>query len=128
MDAVLGIDIAKAKFTVPLLTPDGKQRRKTCPNTPAGFDELANWLTRRHVTHVHACLSKIGPGRVRKALYFPAIAALRFTPTIRAVRQRLVAAGKPNMVIIGAAMRRLIHLAYGVLKSGNQYPATCSHP
>lgn len=320
MDAVLGIDIAKAKFTVTLRTPDGKQRRKTCPNSPAGFEALAGWLTRQHVTQVHACLeatgtygealatwlydaghqvsvvnpavihayarvqlargktdaldadliaqftvtqqpppwvppapeiralqalvrrldalygmhaqetnrlaagvtvaavrgsieavlanldeqiahvkqlirdhidrhpglrqqrtlltsipgigdataavliaelfdkpyasarqaaafaglvprlhesgtlrgrsrlSKIGPGRVRKALYFPAIAALRFNPTIRAVRQRLAAAGKPNMVIIGAAMRKLIHIAYGVLKSGKAYQATCSHP
>ena len=63
-------------------------------------------------------LSKIGPGRLRKALYFPAVTALRWNPTIRAVRERLRAAGKPPMVIIGAAMRKLIHLAYGVLKSG----------
>ena len=55
MDAVLGIDIAKAKFTVTLRTPDGKQRRKTCPNSPAGFEALAGWLTRQHVTQVHAC-------------------------------------------------------------------------
>ena len=66
-------------------------------------------------------LSKMGPGRLRKALYFPAIAALRFNPTIRAVRTRLRAAEKPSMVIIGAAMRKLIHLAYGVLKSGRAY-------
>jgi len=44
MDAVLGIDIAKAKFDVALLTPDGKRRRKSCPNTPRGFDELAQYL------------------------------------------------------------------------------------
>lgn len=319
MDAVLGIDIAKAKFAVALRTPDGKTRRKTCPNTSAGFEELGGWLTRQHVTQVHACLeatgtygealatwlydaghqvsivnpavihayarvqlarsktdaldaeliaqftvtqqpapwappppeiralqalvrrldalygmhtqetnrretaavadvrasieavlgnldaqiahvkqlirdqidrhpalrqqralltsipgigeataavliaevfdkrytsarqaaafaglvprlhesgtlrgrprlSKIGPGRVRKALYFPAIAALRFNPTIRAVRARLTAAGKPKMVIIGAAMRHLIHLAYGVLKSKQAYRATYGHP
>ena len=37
VDAVLGIDIAKAKFDVALLTPDGKIRRKSCANTrPAG--------------------------------------------------------------------------------------------
>ena len=73
-------------------------------------------------------LSKIGPGRLRKALYFPAIAPLRYNPTIRAVRTRLRAAGKPSMVIIGAAMRKLIHLAYGVLKSGRAYQPTCAHP
>jgi len=320
VDAVLGIDIAKAKFQVTLLLPDGKRRHKSCPNTVVGFAELATWLTRQRVRHVHACLeatgtygealatwlheaghlvsvinpaiihayagtqlarsktdrldadliaaftatqrpsawappapeirqlqalvrrldalqgmrtqeanrlaagvavaavrasietvlaqldaqiahvqqlirdhldqhpglrsqrdllttipgigeataavliaelfdkpytnarqaaafaglvprvvesgtlrgrarlSKIGPGRLRKALYFPAVAALRWNPTIRAVRQRLHAAGKPPMVIIGAAMRKLIHLAYGVLKSGRAYEPTCAHP
>lgn len=320
MDAVLGIDIAKAKFTSVLLTADGKLRHKSCANTVVGFEELAAWLHRQHVTRVHACLeatgtygdalatwlhdaghivsvvnpavihayartqlarsktdridaeliarftatqqprpwtppapeirqlqalvrrldalhgmrtqeanrlaagvdvvdvrasieavlasleaqiahvqqlirqhldqhpglraqrdlltsipgigdataavllaelfdkpyrsarqaaafaglvprliesgtlrgrarlSKIGPGRLRKALYFPAIAALRWNPTIRAVHARLRAAGKPPMVIIGAAMRRLIHLAYGVLKTGRAYEPTCAHP
>ena len=319
MDAVLGIDIAKAKFVVTLQLPDGKRRRQSCPNTPAGFAQLAAWLQRHGVPHVHACLeatgtygdalatwlydaghvvsvvnpaiihayaqtqlarsktdqidadliahftatqdppawappareiralqalvrrldalqgmrtqeanrlaagvvvadvrasieavlahldaqiahvaqlirqhldhhpglradrdllitipgigeataailiaelfdkpftrarqaaafaglvprlvqsgtlrgrtrlSKIGPGRLRKALYFPAVTALRWNPTIRAVRDRLRAAGKPPMVIIGAAMRKLIHLAYGVLKSKKAYEPTWSH-
>lgn len=320
MDGVLGIDVAKAKFVSTLLTPDGKRRRKSCPNTPAGFDELAGWLQRQRVTQVHACLeatgtygdalatwlydaghqvslvnpavirayaaaqlvrsktdrldadvmarftatqhpplwapaapeirqlqalvrrldalhgmrvqeanrlaagvtvaavrasieavlanleaqidhvrklirehidqhpglrdqrdllttipgigdttaavllaelfdkryasarqaaafaglvprlresgtlrgrprlSKIGPSRLRKALYLPALAALRFNPSIRSLRTRLLAAGKPKMVVVGAAMRKLIHLAYGVLKSGRAYEATYARP
>lgn len=315
MDAVLGIDIAKAKFDVALLRPDGKLRRKTCPNTPAGFVELTGWLRRHGAPVVHATLEatgtygdalahylhdaghvvsvlnpaiihafaasqlaraktdavdaeliarytatqqpprwtpapreirdlqalvrrldalhgmrtqetnrleagplvaavrmsietviatlaaeiaavqqqirdhldqhpglraqrdllttipgigaataavliaelfdkpyasarqaaafagvvprvaesgtrrrpghlvKIGPGRLRKALYFPALTALRCNPTIRDMRTRLRTAGKPNMVIVGAAMRKLIHLAFGVLKSGRAYDA-----
>ena len=66
-------------------------------------------------------LCKIGPSRLRKALYFPAISAIRFNPTVQALHARLRAAGKAPMVIIGAAMRRLIHLAYGVLKSQRAY-------
>jgi transposase len=320
VDAILGIDIAKATFVVTLVTPDGKRRRKSCPNTPAGFHALATWLARHHTGPVHASLeatgtygdalatwlhdaghrvsvlnpaiihayarthltrsktdrldadliadftatqsppawtppapeirqlqalirrldalhgmhtqetnrlaagvavadvrasietvlaqladqiahvqqlirqhldrhpglraqrdllttipgigdttaavliaelfdksyasarqaaafaglvprriesgtlrgrsrlSKIGPGRLRKALYLPAVTALRWNPTIRALRTRLHAAGKPPMVIIGAAMRKLIHLAYGVLKSGKAYEPTCAHP
>jgi transposase len=313
MDAVLGIDIAKAKFEVALQWPDGRVRRKSCPNTPAGFRELDGWLRRHAMTQVHACLeatgsygdaiatwlheaghhvsvvnplvihayaasrlsrtktdrtdaaliaqfcatqrparwtppareirelqalvrrldalhemrtqetnraasgvssrtvarsiqaviktltaqidaveqeirdhvsqhpglrtqrdllssipgigdktaaillaelfdkryssarqaaafagvvprivesgtmrrpgrlSKIGPGRVRKALYFPALAALRCNPTVQSLRGRLRAKGKVPMVIIGAAMRKLIHIAYGVLKSQRAY-------
>jgi transposase len=320
VDAVLGIDIAKAKFQVALLLPEGKLRHKSCPNTLTGFRQLAEWLTRQDVAHVHACLeatgtygealatwlhdaghvvsvvnpaiihayaraqlarsktdridaeliarftatqqppawtpptreirelqalvrrldalqgmrtqeanrlaagvvvadvrasietvlasldaqiahvqqlirdhldqhsglraqrdllttipgigeataavliaelfdkhytsarqaaafaglvprlvesgtlrgrsrlSKVGPGRLRKALYFPAITALRWNPTIRGMQARLHAAGKQPMVIVGAAMRKLIHLAYGVLKSRKAYEPTCAHP
>lgn len=71
-----------------------------------------------------AHLSKTGPARLRKALYFPAIAAVRFNPLVRALSDRLRAAGKPKMLVIGAAMRKLVHLAYGVLKSGRPFQAT----
>lgn len=71
-------------------------------------------------------LSKIGPSRLRKGLYFPAIAALRCNPSIQPMSSRLGAAGKPKMLIIGAAMRKLIHVAFGVLKSGRPYDASCA--
>ena len=74
-----------------------------------------------------ASLSRCGPALIRKALYFPAIAALRFNPTVRAVQTRLSAKGKPKMVIIGAAMRHLIHLAFGVLKHRREYDADGVH-
>lgn len=313
MDAVLGIDIAKAKFNVTLLFPDGRRRRKVCANSPAGCAELLAWVTRQGAAHVHACLEatgtygellattlveaghvvsvlnptiihhyaksqlaraktdrvdadviadyaakerppawtplppevrelqalvrrldallgmqtdernraqagaltpavedsiaavlrhlaaqieivreqirqhmdqhpglraqrdlltsipgigeataalllaelftkpftsarqaaafagvvprphdsglhqgrramcKLGPGRLRKGLYFPAIAAIRFNPSLQPLARRLRAAGKPPMLVIGAAMRKLIHLAFGVLKSGRAY-------
>ncbi|MGG7380822.1 IS110 family transposase, partial [Escherichia coli] len=60
MDAVLGIDIAKHKFAAALLPTDGKVLHKTCANTPGGCAELATWLARRKVTHVHACLEATG--------------------------------------------------------------------
>ena len=60
MDAVLGIDIAKAKFDVALQEPDGRVWRKSCANTPAGFRDLDAWLRRHGVTHVHACLEATG--------------------------------------------------------------------
>ncbi len=60
MDGVLGIDIAKAKFDVTLQLPDGTRRRKACPNTRAGFDELTHWLTRHGASHVHATLEATG--------------------------------------------------------------------
>jgi transposase len=67
------------------------------------------------------CLTKVGSPRLRRALYFPAVAALRFNPRIRALGERLAGRGKNKMLIIVAAMRKLIHLVYGVLKSGKPF-------
>lgn len=69
------------------------------------------------------CLSKAGSPRLRKALYFPALAALRFNPAIAALRARLLAAGKVKKLIVGAAMRKLLQIAFGVLKSGKPFDA-----
>jgi transposase len=66
-------------------------------------------------------LSKIGNSRLRKALYFPAITALRCSPFFQAWAEGLRQRGKSKMAVIGAAMRKLIHLAYGVLKTGRPF-------
>jgi len=66
-------------------------------------------------------LSKIGNARLRKALYFPAITALRCSPFFKEWAQGLRERGKCKMSVIGAAMRKLIHLAYGVLKTGRPF-------
>lgn len=100
----------------------------TSARQAAAFAGLVPRLVESGTLRGRSRLSKVGPSRLRKALYFPAVAALRWNPTIRAVRVRLAAAGKPTMVIIGAAMRKLIHLAYGVLKTGRGYEPTCAHP
>jgi transposase len=63
-------------------------------------------------------LSKKGNSVIRKALYMPAIVARRYNPVIKEFADRLKKAGKPNMLIIGAVMRKLLHIIYGVLKSG----------
>jgi transposase len=68
--------------------------------------------------------SKLGANRLRKALYFPALAALRSNPPIRQFAARLRAAGKPPLVIIIAVMRKLIHQVYGVLRSNRPYDPT----
>jgi transposase len=66
-------------------------------------------------------LSKIGNARLRKALYFPAVTALRCSPFFQAWADGLRARGKSKMAVIGAAMRKLVHLAYGVLKTGRPF-------
>ena len=66
-------------------------------------------------------LSKAGNGRFRQALYFPAMVATRKNPDIKAQYDRLLAADKSKMCALGAAMRKLVHICYGVLKHQRPY-------
>lgn len=61
-------------------------------------------------------LSKVGKAGVRAALYWPAIVAMRRCEGFKAFAARLAARGKAKGVIIGAVMRKLLHVVYGVLK------------
>jgi len=66
-------------------------------------------------------LSKTGNARLRRAMYLPAVVAKRYNPLIKAFCERLSQRGKRPMEIIGAAMRKLLHIVYGVLKSGKAF-------
>jgi transposase len=71
--------------------------------------------------HGRPRLCKTGNARLRKALYMPAIVALRFNPILRAFADRLSTVGKHKRLIIGAVMRKLLVLAYGILRSGRRF-------
>src|SRR5207245_2519230 len=47
----------------------------------------------------------------------PALTAVRFNPVLKGFFDRRVAAGKPRMQAVGACMRKLVMLCYGVLKN-----------
>lgn len=66
-------------------------------------------------------ISKTGNSALRRALYMPAVVAKNHNPVIREFCRRLEAVGKHTMCIIAAAMRKLIHIIFGVLKSGKQF-------
>ena len=55
-------------------------------------------------------MSKMGNSNVRKALFMPALVALRHNEAFKVFKERLLAAGKPKMLIVGAAMRKLVHV------------------
>jgi transposase len=71
--------------------------------------------------HKKSRLSKIGNSNLRKALYMPAISAKNHNPIIQPFCTRLLKAGKKPMEVIGAAMHKLLHLIYGILKSGRPF-------
>ncbi|MEN9659387.1 MAG: hypothetical protein RL571_2852 [Pseudomonadota bacterium] len=64
-----------------------------------------------------AKLSKAGPARDRAVLYMAAIVATKYTPHVKALFERLLTRGKSKMSALGACMRKLVHLCFGVLKT-----------
>ena len=66
-------------------------------------------------------LSKLGNGRIRKALYFPAIVAVKCNQIVKKFASRLSQNGKTPMQVICASMRKLIHIAFGVLKNNRPF-------
>lgn len=62
-----------------------------------------------------------GRAGLRRALYMPALVAMRFNPDLTAKYQQLVAAGKPAKVAIAAIMRKLIVLANALLKANRTW-------
>ena len=64
---------------------------------------------------------KGGRGHVRTSLYFAAIAAARFNPSLAAVYKRLRHAGKKPKVAITAIMRKLVVLANTLIGQNRQW-------
>ncbi|MES2263227.1 MAG: IS110 family transposase [Pseudomonadota bacterium] len=73
---------------------------------------------------VKSRLSKLGHGRLRKILYFPAMSAMRCNLAAQALTERLRLTGKPGKLIVAAIMRKMIHWMMGVLKSGTPFNAS----
>lgn len=74
-----------------------------------------------------ARISKAGPVALRKLLYMPAIVAKTHNRHVRELYERLLARGKPKLVAITAAMRKLVHLCFGVVSSNTPYDPSRGH-
>ena len=73
-------------------------------------------------------LSRAGNPRLRAALYMAAVVGIRRNPDLKAQYERLLKAGKCKMAALGAAMRKLVHLCFGVLRGGGDYRAGMTTP
>lgn len=62
-------------------------------------------------------LSKMGNAHLRRALYMPALCAVRHHPNVRAFYEQLVARGKAPLQALVAVMRKFLHAIYGMLRT-----------
>ena len=66
-------------------------------------------------------LAKNGASDIRAKLFMPALVAIKHNPDIKAQYERLLANGKCKMQAVCAAMRKLVHICYGVVKHQTLY-------
>lgn len=109
--------VLSSELTAMLRSRDFRQARE-----PAAFAGVIP-LMRESGTSVRGRpkMSKAGSGRLRAKLYMGAVVAVRHNPHIKAHYERLLARGKTKMSALGAAMRKLVQMAYGVLKHQRSY-------
>jgi len=60
----------------------------------------------------------MGNAQLRTALYMPGLVARRHNPTLKVFADRLSERGMKNKAAIGAVSRKLVHILFGVTKSG----------
>lgn len=66
-------------------------------------------------------LSRIGSARLRRALYMPAVVASQRNLVLKSFYDRLLARGLKKKQALTAVMRKLLHLIFGVLKTGKPF-------
>jgi len=66
-------------------------------------------------------LSKMGNAKIRAKLYMAAVVAIQHNPDIKQQYERLLKNGKSKMAALGAAMRKLVQICFGVLKHQTPY-------
>mgnify|MGYP003541958184 CR=1 FL=1 len=107
--------------TAPLLLGEIEFRRFTSARAVAAHAGLTPRKDQSGTSLNRTRLSKLGNGRIRKALYFPAMVAGKHNQIIKQLACRLSQKGKTPMQVICASMRKLLHIAFGVIKTNRPF-------
>jgi transposase len=86
----------------------------------ASLAGLAPW-TRQSGTWKGKSFIGGGRGKVRAVLFMAALVASRHNPSLKAFRDRLVAAGKPKIVAIVATMRKLLTILNAIIRDSKPW-------
>jgi transposase len=71
--------------------------------------------------HKPTRISRAGSRHLRRALYMPALAAVRWDPHLKAFYELLQARHKTKLQALIAVARKLLHAIYGIFRTGKPY-------
>jgi transposase len=78
--------------------------------------------------HKRSRISRAGNRHLRRALYMPALSAVRWDPYIRAFYEALQLRHKTKMQAIVAVARKMLHAIYGIFRSQTPYDGSKLFP
>jgi len=104
-----------------LLACVGDLRRFDDPGKLTAFAGLNSFVRESGKWKGSAAIAKLGSALIRAKLYMSTLTAMTHNPAIRAFVQRLKERGKPSRVAMVAGMRKLLHIAWGVVRSGRSF-------
>jgi transposase len=93
-------------------TLDGKQAASLAGLAPISR-QSGKWQGKEHI--------RGGRPLLRRAIYMPALVAVRFNPVFKAKYDQLIQAGKPAKVALTAIMRKLIVMANALLRDRRKW-------
>lgn len=125
-DSVTAVGLITAATVIAELPPMEKLTQADQAVALFGLDPIKK--TSGTTVNTPARLSRMGSRRGRRALYMPAICALRFNPIVRQLGQRLQRKGRSGKYVVVAAMRKLLRLIFGVVKQGKPFDPNWSNP
>jgi transposase len=118
-DSIVGVGLVTAATVIAELPPMEKISQAAQAVALFGLDPIKK--TSGSSVNTAARLSRMGSRRGRKALYMPALVALRCNPIVRELGLRLQQKGRSGKYIVVAAMRKLLRLIFGVVKRGRPF-------
>jgi len=125
-DSVPAVGLITAATVLAELPPMEKLTQANQAVALFGLDPLKK--TSGSSVDTPARLSRMGSRRGRRALYMPALCALRFNPFVRQLGQRLQRKGRSGKYVVVAAMRKLLRLIFGVVKQGKPFDPNWCNP
>ena len=99
-----------------LLAPDLTARQWV---TYSGLDPMH--CTSGTSVHKRPRISRCGNRHLRRALYMPALAAVRWDPHLKAFYEALQARHKTKLQALMAVARKMLHAIYGIFKTRTPY-------
>ena len=125
-DSVTGVGFITAVTVLAELPPVSKIHQAAQAVALFGLDPFNK--TSGKTVQTRSRLSRMGSQYGRRALYMPALSALRFNPIVRDLGRRLRANGRDGKYVVVAAMRKLLRLIFGVVKQGKPFDPNWSNP